>query len=290
MLLAGGIDFFPSSPSPTRSSNDRFLGSAISDFGIAIWMCERMRGNRRESRGTGEYSVSEYENIISYWTSIERKPYIWAALKFERLAKVAYRPSRYGFLPSINYEKEILRRQEWFQVGRRFRIPIPGTRLRSTETVESNRRVLFRSSRFDFSRIVRRRVLSFSTRFSRSSTWRCIDAFDENSDVITYKVTTLFSVYGYRLLRRYRELLRPRIETAIENKRRNIWIISLVVFEQRFLTVSYRYWTVRSGEIVDESRENNVSLRLEEKKRKSCQKLSSALQSFRGRCIFLRLS
>lgn len=235
MLLAGGIDFFPSSPSPTRSSNDRFLGSAISDFGIAIWMCERMRGNRRESRGTGEYSVSEYENIISYWTSIERKPYIWAALKFERLAKVAYRPSCYGFLPSINYEKEILRRQEWFQVGRRFRIPIPGTRLRSTETVESNRRVLFRSSRFDFSRIVRRRVLSFSTRFSRSSTWRCIDAFDENSDVITYKVTTLFSVYGYRLLRRYRELLRPRIETAIENKRRNIWIISLVVFFNSWL-------------------------------------------------------
>lgn len=87
----------------------------------------------------------------------------------------------------------------------------------------------------DFSRIMRRRVLSFSTRFSRSSTWLRSFLRDENSDVISYKVTTLFSVYGYRLLRRYRELLRPRIETAIENKRRNIWIISLVVFFNSWL-------------------------------------------------------
>lgn len=118
----------------------------------------------------------------------------------------------------------------------------------------------------DFSRIMRRRVLSFSTRFSRSSTWLRSFLRDENSDVISYKVTTLFSVYGYRLLRRYRELLRPRIETAIENKRRSIWIISLVVFFNSWLPLlngtigRNRGWIARKQRIPSPRRKKKENL------------------------------
>lgn len=48
-------------------------------------------------------------------------------------------------------------------------------------------------------------------------------AVDGNSDVITYEVIALFSVYGYRLLRRYPSYYcRSEITAGIENKRRNI--------------------------------------------------------------------
>lgn len=136
-----------------------------------------------------------------------------------------------------------------------------------------------------------RRVLSFSTRFPRDShiargyvVGSLLCAFDENSDVITYKVT-LFSVYGYRLLRRYPSYYGR--ESRIENKRRNIWIILLVVFGRRLVPLLNGTIGRNRGRIARKQREQRIPLPRNCKK-KSCQKLSStsALQLYIGPVYF----
>lgn len=142
----------------------------------------------------------------------------------------------------------------------------------------------------NFWRIVRR-VLSFSTRFPRDShiargyvVGSLLCSFDENSDVITYKVT-LFSVYGYRLLRRYPSYYGR--ESRIENKRRNIWIISLVVFGRRLVPLLNGTIGRNRGRIARKQRVQRIPLPRNCKK-KSCQKLSStsALQLYIGPVYF----
>lgn len=73
--------------------------------------------------------------------------------------------------------------------------------------------------------------------------WSFLVLFRENSDVITYKVTTLFSVYGYRLLRRYPSYYgrESRRELKTKGEIYIYGIISLVLFGQRFFNYEYRY-------------------------------------------------
>lgn len=116
--------------------------------------------------------------------------------------------------------------------------------------------------------------------------------FRENSDVITYKVTTLFSVYSqiYRLLRRYPSYYgresRRELKTKGEIYIYIYEIISLVLFGQRFFNYKYRYNKRYDREKSSMNRAQSFYFDTV-KKKKSCQKVYLVRARYTSaRCIF----